>query len=121
MTEAITGSLIGIDEEVLGATVANPTGDVLGTVDDLILDSATGRVVYALMSFGGLLGLGTQYFPIPWELFTHDTANSRFTVDLDKTRLETAPRHGTESEWTRRFASEIDSFYGIQRPLPATE
>ena len=115
---AFTGPLIAADETILGATVRNPAGETLGTVDDLMIDSATGRIVYAVMSFGGLLGLGAQYFPVPWDLVTQDAANDAFVVNLDKARLETAPRYETETEWTRRYASEIDSFYGVNRPPP---
>ena len=118
MTDAFTGSLIAADKMILGASVRNPAGEELGTVDDLMIDIADGRAIYAVMSFGGLLGLGTQYHPVPWELLTYDAPSEGFVVDLDKARLANAPNYGLDHEWTRRYASEVDSYYGINRPPP---
>ena len=115
---AFTGTLMAADKSILGATVVNPAGETLGTVDDLMIDNASGRVIYAVMSFGGLLGLGAQYHPVPWELLTLDPTKEVLVVNLDKTRLETAPHYDNESDWTRRYASEVDQFYGINRPPP---
>jgi sporulation protein YlmC with PRC-barrel domain len=116
---AFAGTLIAADKSILGAGVTNPAGDKLGTVDDLMIDSASGRVIYAVMSFGGLLGLGAKYHPVPWELLKLDNANDGIVVvDLDKDRLKAAPNYDGEADWTRRYASEVDSFYGINRPPP---
>ena len=61
-------ALIPVDQTILGATVNNPAGEKLGTVEDLMINSTDGHIIYAVMSFGGLLGLGKQYHPVPWEL-----------------------------------------------------
>ena len=115
MTEAaFTGTLVAATQKIIGATVKNPEGETLGTVDDLMVDPTDGRVFYAVMSFGGILGLGKQYYPVPWELVT--TAEDAFVVNLDKARLENAPNYGLEFGWTRRYASEVDTYYGIDRP-----
>jgi len=115
---AFTGPLIPADTAILGATVKNPAGETLGSVDDLMIDSATGRIIYVVMAFGGMLGLGKQFHPVPWELVTCDIPSETVIVDLDKARLEKAPNYGVDDEWTRRNASEVDSYYGINRPPP---
>jgi len=71
-----------------------------------------------VMAFGGMLGLGKQFHPVPWELVTCDIPSETVIVDLDKARLEKAPNYGVDDEWTRRNASEVDSYYGITRPPP---
>src|SRR6476469_3795507 len=122
MTNAppFAGPLIPADQTLLGATVNNPAGEKLGTVEDLMIDATDGRIIYAVMTFGGLLGLGKQYHPVPWELLRYDAPSEAVVVDLDRARLENSPHHGVDDEWTRRNASEIDAFYGINRPPPTT-
>jgi hypothetical protein len=115
---ALSGTLTAADKKIIGATVYNSAGEALGTVDDLILDLPSGRVAYAVLSFGGLLGLGKQYHPVPWELLKYTPENEAFLIDLEKERLGDAPTHGLDFEWTRRYASEIDTHYGINRPPP---
>ena len=122
MTDAppFAGPLIPVDQTILGATVNNPAGEKLGTVEDLMIDATDGRIIYAVMTFGGLLGLGKQYHPVPWELLRYDAPSKAVVVDLDRTRLENSPNYAVDDEWTRRNASEIDALYGINRPPPAT-
>ena len=67
-----TGNLIA-SEKVEGTNVYNTAGDTLGAIYDLMIDKATGKVAYALMSFGGFLGIGNQYHPLPWSLLKYDT------------------------------------------------
>jgi hypothetical protein len=62
-----TGNLIAADK-VQGTNVYNITGDNLGSIHDLMIDKATGKVAYAIMAFGGFLGIGNQYHPLPWSL-----------------------------------------------------
>ena len=115
MTEAaFTGTLVAATKKIIGATVKNPEGETLGTVDDLMVDPTTGRAYFAVMSFGGILGLGKQYYPVPWELLT--ATEEAFVINMDKERLKNAPNYGLQFEWTRRYASEVDTYYGIDRP-----
>lgn len=119
MTEAaFTGTLVAANRKIIGATVKNPDGETLGTVDDLMVDPTSGRVYYAVMSFGGILGLGKQYYPVPWELVASEPSQEAFVVNMDKARLESAPNYGLQFEWTRRYAAEVDTYYGIDRPPP---
>jgi PRC-barrel domain len=93
-----TGKLISTDK-VAGTNVYNTLGDTLSAIHDLMIDKATGKVAYALMSVGGFLGIGNQYYPLPWSHLKYDTNLGGYVVNLDKRRLEGAPAYdvGTES------------------------
>src|SRR3954464_12591449 len=72
-------------EKVDGTAVYNPAGDRLGTVHHLMIDKYTGRVEYAVMSFGGFLGIGESYHPLPWRMLTYDTRYEGYVVNIDRT------------------------------------
>lgn len=76
---------------VIGATVFNKNGERIGHVEDLSLEKASGRVLYAIMSFGGFLGLGEHLHPAPWSILAFDTALNGYVVPLDRAALEKAP------------------------------
>src|SRR3546814_11683802 len=67
------------------------------------------RIEYAGLQFGGLFGLGSDYYPLPWDVLTYDTEQGGYVVDLDKKVLEQAPRYGADSEPT------FDRDYGRER------
>jgi len=79
-----SGHLIAASK-VNGTHVYNRTGDHLGSVYDVMIDKITGRVAYAVMSFGGFLGIGESYHPLPWKMLTYDTSLAGYVVDIDKT------------------------------------
>src|ERR1700730_13240958 len=70
--------------------VYNRNGDHLGTVDDLMIDKFTGQVEYAVMSFGGFLGMGESYNPVPWRSLTYDVNLGGYVIERDRSRLESA-------------------------------
>jgi sporulation protein YlmC with PRC-barrel domain len=76
---------------LIGDGVVNAMGEDLGKVDEIMLDISTGRVVYAVLSFGGILGMGNKLFAIPWEAMTLDTDRKVFILNVDKDTLEKAP------------------------------
>jgi len=71
--------------------VVNASGENLGEIKDLMVDPEDGRVVYAVLSFGGILGLGDKYFAVPFERLATDRENKRMVLNVDKKRLESAP------------------------------
>ena len=77
------GTLIGDD-------VVNPQGDNLGNIEEIMLDMNFGRVSYAVLSFGGFLGLGDKLFAIPWDALTLDTQNERMVLNIDQETLKNA-------------------------------
>lgn len=87
------GALIAADR-VEGTAVYNRTGDHLGSIKTVMIDKTNGRVAYAVMSFGGFLGIGEKYHPLPWSILTYHRGQGGYVVDLDKRQLEDAPSYG---------------------------
>lgn len=78
---------------VNGTPVFNLTGDRIGHIEDLSIGKASGQVVYALMSFGGFLGIGERFHPLPWSVLKYDVGKDGYVVPLDKAQLKTAPSY----------------------------
>jgi sporulation protein YlmC with PRC-barrel domain len=108
--------LMGADT-LLGNDVYNLKDEDLGDIKEIMLDMRTGRVSYAVLSFGGFLGMGEKLFAVPWSALTLDTVNKRFTLDADKERLETAPGFDADS-WPNMadttWEKTIHDYYGTQ-------
>ena len=110
-----TDRLISSDKAV-GTAVYNRQGEHLGSVYNLMIDKYSGQVAYAVMSFGGFLGMGESYHPLPWRTLTYDTRQGGYVVDLDRTRLEKAPSYTsrTAPDWAdRTYGHRVDEFYGV--------
>lgn len=110
-----TGNLIS-SEKVEGTNVYNGVGDTLGSIHALMIDKASGQVAYAIMSFGGFLGMGNQYHPLPWSVLKYDTNMGGYVVNLDKQQLEGAPAYdaGAEPDWRdRTYENKIHDYYGV--------
>jgi hypothetical protein len=108
-----TDRLISSDK-VDGTDVYSRNGDHLGTVHDVMIDKRTGQVEYAIMSFGGFLGIGESYHPLPWRTLSYDTKLGGYVVDVDRTRLDMAPRYTSSSlpDWSDRgYRSRIDEYW----------
>ena len=97
-------------------SVRNPQGDELGNIKELMIDVASGRVAYAVLSFGGFLGMGDKLFAVPWPALTLDAENHQFILQADKEKLKEAPGFDKdhwpktgETEWH----AEVHSFYGV--------
>jgi hypothetical protein len=115
MSEAASitsGSLIAADK-VKGTNVYNLAGDDLGTIDDIMIDKASGRAIYAVMSFGGFLGIGEKFHPLPWAILKYDAQKGGYIVNLDKKVLEGAPYYdgGSQFAWTPDYGRKVDSYY----------
>ena len=109
-----TSRLIASDK-VEGTEVYNRQGEHLGEVHNFMVDKRTGQVEYAVMSFGGFLGMGESYHPLPWKALTYDTSKGGYVVDLDKAKLEGAPtyRAGDEPEYDREYGRRVYDYYGL--------
>ncbi len=95
--------------EIVGATVQNPNGDKLGKIDELIIGQ-DGAVTYAILSHGGLLGIGDKLVPVPWKAFRPAKEDKTLIVNMDKAILEKAPNFDPKqwpdmasSEWQKKF------------------
>ncbi|WP_415764357.1 PRC-barrel domain-containing protein [Pseudomonas sp. ZB1P45] len=108
--------LMGADT-LIGNDVYNHNEEDLGDIKEIMLDVRSGRVSYAVLSFGGFLGMGEKLFAVPWNALSLDTLNKRFVLNIEKERLENAPGFDKDS-WPnmadKSWATEIHSFYGTK-------
>jgi len=101
----------------IGADVENPQGQNLGDVKDIVIDRASGRIAYAVVSFGGFLGMGEKLFAVPWGAFTQPNANKdKFVLAVDKERLKNAPGFDSNN-WpqmaSREWVTSLYSYYNV--------
>jgi hypothetical protein len=104
--------------KVEGTAVYNRQGERLGSVYNFMVDKRSGQVEYAVMSFGGFLGIGDSYHPLPWKSLTYDTSQGGYVVDLDKNRLQGAPSYSSSDvpDWSDpSYSRRVDDYYG---PFP---
>ena len=106
-----------IDAAMLaGDPVVNAAGAHLGKIRAVMLDIPTGRVAYAVLSFGGFLGAGDKLFAVPWPALKLDPVENRFVFDVTKERLEAAPGFDKD-HWPRmadrEWATEIHDYYDV--------
>ena len=113
-TSITSGTLIAA-EKVKGTDVYSGAGEKLGSVEDIMIDKVSGRAIYAVMSFGGFLGMGEKHHPLPWATLKYDTQKGGYVVNLDKKQLEGAPNYDRDSEfkWTPDYGRKVDSYYNV--------
>lgn len=104
--------------KVEGTTVYNREGEKLGSIYNFMVDKRSGQAEYAVLQFGGLFGLASDYYPLPWNVLTYETDQGGYVVDLDKTVLEKAPRYASDNEPTfdRDYGREVYGYYGVNYP-----
>ena len=102
-------------DRVEGTTVYSTDGEKIGHIDHLMIGKRSGRVEYAVMSFGGFLGLGERYHPLPWDALDYDTARGGYVVKIDKSKLEEAPYYeeGSPPTYDGLYGQSIYGYYGI--------
>ncbi len=113
-----THRLIASDK-VEGTAVYNPESDRLGTIANVMIDKISGKSEYAVMEFGGLFGLGSDHYPLPWDMLTYDTDKGGYVVNLTKEQLTEAPRYAREEspEYTDDYGRTIYGYYGLSYPM----
>src|SRR5207237_1345577 len=90
-TAKLTGYVVPAKKTIIGSSVVNQQNEDLGKIEDVVIDAGAGRIAYAVLSFGGFLGLGDKYFAIPWEAFRFDISDKRAVLNVDRRLLENAP------------------------------
>lgn len=107
-------ALMGADT-LMGNDVYNRDGEDLGDIKELMIDMASGKIAYGVLSFGGVLGLGDKLFAVPWSALVLDTVNKRFTLDVPKGTLDDAPGFDKDhwpSMSDKTWAAGVQKFYG---------
>jgi hypothetical protein len=93
-----TFSLIASDK-VEGTAVYGPDGVKIGSIDNVMLDKRSGRVAYAVLGFGGFLGMGSDHYPLPWAMLKYDEDLGGYIVNITKGQLESAPKYADDDDW----------------------
>ena len=104
--------------KVNGTAVYSRAGESLGSIYDVMINKRSGQVAYAVMSFGGFLGLGEDHHPLPWKALTYDTRLGGYVVDIDKDRLAESPRHGANEDpfVDGEYGAKVDTYYRTAPP-----
>lgn len=109
--------LMGADT-LIGDHVHNLKNEHLGEIKEIMLDMRTGKIAYAVMAHGGVLSIGEKLFAVPWEALTLDTVNKRFTLNIEKERIENAPGFD-KNDWpnmaNQTWASQVQDYYSTAR------
>jgi sporulation protein YlmC with PRC-barrel domain len=104
-------------DKVDGTAVYNRNGDKLGTISHLMIGKRDGRVSYAVMSFGGFLGMGTEEYTLPWDKLDYDVNQGGYVVDVTKEQLEGAPRYErNRDDYDRTYYEGVSGYYGTTTP-----
>jgi len=116
-TPRSTHSLVSSDR-VEGTPVRRPNGDTVGHIRRLMIDKASGKVAYAVLSFGGFLGVGERYHPIPWSALQYNLGFAAYELDISDEQLKNAPSYdtGTEFDWGDR--SSENALHQYYRSVP---
>jgi sporulation protein YlmC with PRC-barrel domain len=100
---------------LIGDNVRNNDGEDLGTLEEIMIDLDEGRVAYAVLSFGGFLGMGDKLFAIPWDALSVDTVNEEVVLNVDKDVLQNAPGFDKD-HWPetmdRQWLTDVYTYYG---------
>jgi sporulation protein YlmC with PRC-barrel domain len=99
---------------ITGDRVRNSMGEDLGTIEEILLDVQAGRIAYAVLSFGGFLGIGDKLFAVPWRALQIDTGEHEFILEIDRKALETAPgfdKHNWPDMADPEFSGPVHTFY----------
>jgi hypothetical protein len=113
LTENTAGNLITA-QQVTGTSVYNIKGEKLGHIADIMIDKVSGRAIYAIMSFGGFLGMGEKQHPLPWATLRYDERMGGYVVKLDRKTLEAAPSYQPDDfKWTPEYGRQVDTYYNV--------
>ena len=99
--------------DVNGTEVYSPGREHVGTIDHLMIDKQSGKVAYAVMTFGGFLGMGEQEHTIPWSKLTYDTNAGGFLTDITKEQLEGAPERPESWYGDREYETRTHDHFGV--------
>ncbi len=101
--------------KVEGTVVYGRGGERLGTIYNFMVDKYSGQVEYAVMSYGGFLGLGQRYYPLPWRILDYDVRDGGYRIDMSHRDLEHAPSFSRDDEprFSRDYGRRVNRWYGL--------
>jgi sporulation protein YlmC with PRC-barrel domain len=93
MNAQLSSNALVTTDRVNGTPVFDLSGERIGHIDNLSINKTSGQVVYALLSFGGFLGIGERFHPLPWKVLDYDPVREGYVVPLDRAQLKAAPSY----------------------------
>src|SRR5215218_11431095 len=110
-----TAGLIGSDK-VEGTAVYGSDGNKIGSIERVMIEKVGGKVAYAVLGFGGFLGIGDDHYPLPWQSLKYDTNLGGYITGITETQLKGAPKYGNDNAWNWGDPGRtraVDEYYGI--------
>jgi sporulation protein YlmC with PRC-barrel domain len=111
-TPTTRGTLVS-SSDVNGTAVYARDGSHIGTIDHVMIDKQSGKVAYAVMGFGGFLGLGEDHYPIPWGKLSYDVTKEGFMTDITEAEVTGAPARGQDWNGNRDWERETHEYYRV--------
>jgi hypothetical protein len=115
MEDREQGNLIGSDK-VEGTAVYGANNEKIGSIERVMIDKISGKVSYAVLAFGGFLGLGHDHYPIPWASLKYDTSLGGYRTAVTEQQLKGAPKYASDSDWSWGDSTRtrgINDYYGV--------
>jgi sporulation protein YlmC with PRC-barrel domain len=108
-----THALIASDK-VEGTAVYRSNGEKVGRIERVMIDKLSGKVAYAVMSFGGFMGIGEDYYPLPWSLLTYNPRLEGYEINVGEQQLKGAPKYSAHETWDwARRGEAVDNYYNV--------
>jgi hypothetical protein len=105
-----------LGSKVIGESVINRQNENLGKIHELVFDAKSGRLAYAVLSFGGFMGMGNKLFALPWGSLEFSATENKLILNVDKEKLKSAPGFDAAAKWPdfadRTWGSSIHTYYG---------
>jgi sporulation protein YlmC with PRC-barrel domain len=102
-------------KKVLGTAVEDTTGTKIGEIEDIVLDKETNNIMFAVVGFGGFLGVGEKYHPLPWSMLDYDPEDDSYVVNVTKEQLKAAPADSIEALTSNDGLAFRDSAYSYYK------
>jgi hypothetical protein len=115
MDDKEQGNLIGSDK-VEGTAVYGTNDEKVGSIERVMIDKTSGKVSYAVLAFGGFLGIGDDHYPLPWTSLKYDTNLGGYRTAITQERLRGAPKYAVESDWSWSDPARtrsVNDYYGM--------
>ena len=105
-------------KKVIGTTVKNTSGQKIGQVEDIVLDKTSNNIIFAVVGFGGFLGMNEKYHPVPWSALDYDEVENSYVVPFTKEQLQAAPSDSidklTRADGAAAYATRANEYYNIR-------
>jgi PRC-barrel domain len=115
MEDKEQGNLIGSDK-VEGTAVYGADNEKIGSIERVMIDKMSGKVSYAVLAFGGFLGLGHDHYPLPWASLKYDTSLGGYRTAVTEGQLQDAPKYTSDSDWSWSDTTKtrgVNDYYGV--------